>query len=41
MKVRPKLKLELTQTDKTIEIIGWLLIFAVCFFDCYKLPKFA
>lgn len=31
MKERPKLKLELTQTDKTIEIIAWLLIFAVCF----------
>ncbi|MBS1517645.1 MAG: DUF1648 domain-containing protein [Bacteroidetes bacterium] len=29
MKERPKLKLELTQADKTVEIIGWLLIFAV------------
>jgi hypothetical protein len=27
MKKRPKLKLELTQVDKTIEIIGWLLFF--------------
>jgi uncharacterized membrane protein len=29
MQERPKLKLELTQADMTIEIIGWLLIFAV------------
>lgn len=29
MKERLKLKLELTQADKTVEIIGWLLIFAV------------
>jgi uncharacterized membrane protein len=29
MKERPKLKLELTQADKTVEIIGWLLISAV------------
>ena len=29
MKERPKLKLEHTQADKTVEIIGWLLIFAV------------
>ena len=29
MQERPKLKLELTQADKTVEIIGWLLIFAV------------
>ena len=29
MTQRPRLKLELTQADKTVEIIGWLLIFAV------------
>ena len=29
MKERPKLKLEHTQADKIVEIIGWLLIFAV------------
>ena len=29
MKERPKLKLEHTQADKTVEIIGWLLIFGV------------
>ncbi|OYQ33922.1 hypothetical protein CHU92_12600 [Flavobacterium cyanobacteriorum] len=29
MKERPKLKLEHTEADKTVEIIGWLLIFAV------------
>lgn len=29
MTERPRLKLELTQGDKAIEIIGWLLIFAV------------
>jgi uncharacterized membrane protein len=29
MKERPKLKLELTLVDKTFEIVGWILIFAV------------
>jgi len=29
MEARPKIKLELTTADKTIEIIGWLLIIAV------------
>jgi uncharacterized membrane protein len=29
MKERPRLNLELTQADKSVEIIGWLLIFAI------------
>jgi uncharacterized membrane protein len=29
MEKRPKIKLELTQSDKTFELIGWLLICAV------------
>lgn len=29
MEERPKLKLELTKTDITVEIVGWVLIFAV------------
>ena len=29
MEARPKIKLELTTSDKTIEIIGWLLIISV------------
>lgn len=29
MTERPRLKLKLTQADKTVEIIGWLLIFAL------------
>jgi len=29
MEARPKIKLELTTADKTIEIVGWLLIIAV------------
>ena len=29
MEERPKIKLELTKTDKTFEIIGWLSIIAI------------
>jgi uncharacterized membrane protein len=29
MEVRPKIKLELSTTDKAFEVIGWLLIFSV------------
>ncbi len=29
MEVRPKIKLELTTADKTVEVFGWLLVFTV------------
>jgi len=42
MEERPKLKLELSQADKLIEIIGWLLIFtfwALTIFNYKSLPE--
>ena len=36
MQKRQRIKLELTQADKTVEIIGWLLIFAIWGLAFYK-----